>query len=154
MKPQNIILEGICGSQAYGLANEDSDQDVKGIYVAPTTEVLSLPPFNPGETIDHTDPDWTYHELGKYLSLALKANPTVLEVLFLEGYTIQTKSGLFYVKDNSYLTRKYGLDQNTHTRTSYDGEYKSEYLFQNEVLNAIWTEAARHVSRAAVLVPR
>src|SRR5438105_810242 len=102
MKPQNIILEGICGSQAYGLANEDSDQDVKGIYVAPTSEVLSLPPFSPRKTIDHTDPDFTYHEIGKYVSLALKANPTALEVLFLEGYTVQTKLGHMLV-DNRHL---------------------------------------------------
>lgn len=102
MKPQNIILEGVTGSVAYGLDTKDSDEDMKGVYVAPTHEVLSLPPFSPRETVDHTDPDFTYHEIGKYVSLALKANPTVLEVLFLEGYTVQTKFGHMLV-DNRHL---------------------------------------------------
>jgi predicted nucleotidyltransferase len=70
MKPDNIILEGITGSVAYGLDTEDSDEDVKGIYVAPTEAVLSL--NKPRETFDHTEPDWTYHELGKFMSLAIK----------------------------------------------------------------------------------
>lgn len=100
MKPDNIILEGITGSIAYGLDTEDSDQDVKGIYVAPTEAILSL--SKPRETYDHTDPDWTYHELGKFLSLAIKCNPTILELLFLEGYTVNTKFGRMLI-DNRHL---------------------------------------------------
>lgn len=100
MKPENIILEGITGSTAYGLDTENSDQDVKGIYVAPTEAILSL--SKPRETYDHTDPDWTYHELGKFLSLAIKCNPTILELLFLEGYTVNTKFGRMLI-DNRHL---------------------------------------------------
>lgn len=35
-KPQNIILEGVTGSKAYGLDHADSDEDIKGIYILPT----------------------------------------------------------------------------------------------------------------------
>lgn len=106
MKPSNIILEGITGSKAYGLDTADSDEDIKGIYVAPTSKVLGL--FGVKETIDHTDPDWTYHEVGKFIHLAMKCNPTILEVLFLEGYTVSTKVGRMLV-DNRHLFLSNGV---------------------------------------------
>lgn len=95
-----IILEGITGSQAYGLATEHSDTDIKGIYVAPTREILSL--YSVSETIDGTAPDYCYHELGKFINLAMVCNPTILELLFLEGYTELTKFGKMLV-DNRHL---------------------------------------------------
>lgn len=101
MKPNNIILEGITGSKAYGLDTADSDEDIKGIYVAPTTEVLGL--FGVKETIDHTDPDWTYHEVGKFINLAMKCNPTLLELLFLEGYTVTSKFGRMIVDNRHHF---------------------------------------------------
>lgn len=93
MKPDNIILEGITGSTAYGLDTENSDIDIKGIYLLPTKEVLKLN-FNPQKTtIDHTDPDWVYHEVGKFMKLASSGNPTLLELLFLEEYTTLSPIG-------------------------------------------------------------
>jgi len=100
MKPDNIILEGITGSKAYGLDHADSDTDIKGIYVAPTEKILGL--YNVKETIDHTDPDWTYHEVEKFIQLAMKGNPTILELLFLDGYTTLSKAGKMLV-DNRHL---------------------------------------------------
>jgi len=123
MKPQNIILEGICGSQAYGLANEDSDADIKGIYVTPTSEVLGLPQFNPCNTMDHTDPDWVYHEIGWYISLALKANPTVTELLWLEGYRVLTKQGHMLV-DNRHLFLSTPAVKNAYTGYCYSQAHK------------------------------
>ena len=96
----NVILEGIVGSTAYGLNIESSDIDIKGVYVAPTHEVLSL--FPPAETIDQTKPDKTYHEVQRFLRLALKGNPSILELLWLEGYTQLTKAGRMLV-DNRHL---------------------------------------------------
>ena len=40
-----IILEGVTGSTAYGLATENSDIDIHGIYQAPTKEVLGIVPI-------------------------------------------------------------------------------------------------------------
>jgi len=102
MKPENIILEGITGSQAYGLDTESSDTDIKGIYVAPTERVLSLGWNLDKSTYDHVEPDWVYHEVQKFMKLAMGGNPTVLEMLFLEGYTVLTKAGKMLV-DNRHL---------------------------------------------------
>jgi predicted nucleotidyltransferase len=97
---KQIILEGITGSRAYGLDTESSDTDIKGIYVAPTRDILGL--YNVKETIDHVDPDWVYREVGKFIQLAMKGNPTILELLFLDGYLQLTKTGKMLV-DNRHL---------------------------------------------------
>jgi predicted nucleotidyltransferase len=99
-KPDNIILEGITGSKAYGLDNENSDTDIKGIFVAPSESFLGLYPAR--ETHDHTEPDWVYHEVGKFIKLAMGGNPTILELLFLDGYLELTKAGKMLV-DNRHL---------------------------------------------------
>jgi uncharacterized protein len=85
MRPDGVVLEGITGSIAYGLDRAESDVDLKGVFVAPVDEILGLNSVR--ETIDHTDPDFSYHELGKFCRLALAGNPTILEQLFLYHYT-------------------------------------------------------------------
>lgn len=86
-KPSNIILEGVVGSTAYGLNTKSSDVDVKGIYLLPTKEVLSLSYNMKHTTIVNESPDWVYHEVGKFMSLVAGGNPTVTELLYLEEYT-------------------------------------------------------------------
>lgn len=87
----NVILEGVVGSTAYGLATPESDVDRLGVFVKPTSKILS---FSPGDdsVVSH-DPDRTHHEIGKYLSLALKGNPTILELMWLPEYTRVTTLG-------------------------------------------------------------
>ena len=107
-----IILEAIVGSQAYGLANENSDIDKLAIYVAPTQKILSL--HKPQETIVHVDPDMTTHEVEKFIRLASKCNPTVLELLFLDNYETLTDEGQALI-----LIRKAFL--NNTIKNSYGG---------------------------------
>lgn len=87
----DVLLEGIVGSQAYGLATPDSDVDRLGIFRAPTDEILGLDSVN--ETHVSHDPDRTLHEVEKSLRLALRCNPTVLELLFLSEYETVTDWG-------------------------------------------------------------
>lgn len=99
MKPDNIILEGVTGSTAYGLATENSDIDIKGIYLLPIQEILSLG-FNPEKTTkDHTNPDWVYHEVGKFMKLVMSGNPTVTELLYLEDYTYLSPVGELLIEN-------------------------------------------------------
>lgn len=102
MKPNNIVLEGVTGSRAYGLDTEDSDTDIKGVYLLPTREVLSLGFKSEKTTKDHVDPDWVYHEVQKFMHLAAKGNPTITELLWLEDYTILDDVGKLLV-DNREL---------------------------------------------------
>lgn len=107
MKPDNIILEGVTGSTAYGLATENSDVDIKGVYLLPTKTVLSIG-FDPQHTTkDHTDPDWVYHEVGKFMKLVINGNPTVTELLFLDEYTKLTPVGQMLIDNRSaFLSTK------------------------------------------------
>lgn len=107
MKPDNIILEGVTGSVAYGLNNENSDIDIKGVYLLPTSEVLAIG-FNPEKTTkDHVDPDWVYHEVGKFMKLVLAGNPTVTELLYLNEYTQMTPIGQMLIDNrDAFLSHK------------------------------------------------
>lgn len=90
----NILLAGVVGSQAYGLASPDSDVDRLGIYAAPTIQFHGLrPPLDRRATIVTNNPDVTMHEAGKFANLVLKGNPTVTELLWLNAYDTQTDLG-------------------------------------------------------------
>lgn len=119
MKPTNIILEGITGSKAYGLDTENSDTDIKGIYIAPTKQVLGIKWNLAKSTKDHVDPDWVYYEVERFIHLAMKGNPTIIELLFLDGYTTLTKQGKMLV-DNRHLFL------NNSVRKSYYGYAESQ----------------------------
>lgn len=77
-----IIYRCQVGSRAFGLAVEDSDIDLRGIYLPPARLHWSL--FKPPEQLDFADDngDEVYWELEKFLKLALRANPNVLETLW------------------------------------------------------------------------
>jgi predicted nucleotidyltransferase len=99
MKPKQIVLEGITGSKAYGLDTEHSDTDVKGVYVLPLRNVLSVGFNQQRTTKDHTDPDWVYHEVGKFIQLVTAGNPTVTELLYLESYTQLNEIGVLLLEN-------------------------------------------------------
>ena len=103
--PYKIILEALVGSKAYGLETETSDDDILGIYVAPLNEILSLD--KPPETIVNVNPDYCYHEIEKYLRLAIQCNPTIMELMFMDNYIIKTAEGEQLIKIRSaFLSNK------------------------------------------------
>lgn len=77
-----LLFEYIAGSHLYGLNNEDSDVDTKGIYLAPMEELFGLRDRY-HEQISDARNDNTWFELGRYCELILKSNPTVMEALFV-----------------------------------------------------------------------
>ena len=74
------IYECLVGSRAYGLENTSSDRDLRGIYLPPAHLHWSL--FGVPEQLEFKEEDIVYWEFEKFLRLALKANPNILEVLF------------------------------------------------------------------------
>ena len=77
---ESVIYRCVVGSRAYGLSQEGSDTDLRGIYLAPARLHFSL--YGAPEQLEGTNTDEVYWELQKFLNLALKANPNVLEVLY------------------------------------------------------------------------
>lgn len=93
MTSENVLLMGIVGSTAYGLAGPDSDVDRLGVFAVPTTALHGLRP--PRESIVEHDPDVTLHEAAKFCRLALSCNPTAMELLWLPDglYDVRTPLG-------------------------------------------------------------
>lgn len=80
-EPGTVLLAGIVGSTAYGLAGPESDVDRLGVFAVPTLSLLGLD--SPTLSRVSTTPDVTMHEAGKAARLLLSANPTVTELLWL-----------------------------------------------------------------------
>jgi hypothetical protein len=88
------VLLGVVGSTAYGLATETSDEDLLGVYLADAHRVCGLKgPAALTESRVTRAPDVTLHELYKFATLALKCNPTVSELLWLDAYKVATDEG-------------------------------------------------------------
>jgi uncharacterized protein len=77
---ETVIYRCVVGSRAYGLDDENSDTDRRGIYLPPANLHWSL--YGGPQQIEHRDEQECYWELQKFLILALKANPNVLECLY------------------------------------------------------------------------
>jgi hypothetical protein len=75
-----VILRSVIGSRAYGLETEASDTDRRGVYLAPADLEWSL--FGAPEQFEDHDGQWCLWELKKFLVMALKANPNILECLY------------------------------------------------------------------------
>jgi predicted nucleotidyltransferase len=75
-----VIYRCVTGSRAYGLSQEASDTDRRGIYLPPAELHWSL--YGVPEQLENPDTEEVYWELQKFLTLALKANPNVLECLY------------------------------------------------------------------------
>ncbi|MEU6219020.1 nucleotidyltransferase domain-containing protein [Streptomyces sp. NPDC047022] len=93
MTVPNLMLSGIVGSTAYGLAHQGSDVDRLGVFAAPTEELHGL--HRPKESHVSTAPDRTLHEAAKWCRLALSGNPTAMELVWLpdELYEVRTPLG-------------------------------------------------------------
>lgn len=74
-----IIYRCVVGSRAYGLDDENSDSDRRGIFLPPARLHWALGGL-PEQIEDEQTRD-TYWELQKFLILCLKANPNALECL-------------------------------------------------------------------------
>ena len=83
-----IIYRCLVGSQAYGLSVDESDTDRRGIYLPPANAHWSLPGVP--EQLESSPTEETYWELEKFVRLALKANPNVLECLYTPLVTYAT----------------------------------------------------------------
>lgn len=106
MKDAPQLLRGVVGSHAYGLNHADSDVDRAAVGVMPTSRFLGLnPPAKESLTYHSTSDEYdvTVHEVGKFVNLVAKANPTVTELLWLDGYEHATDLGLELVSNRERL---------------------------------------------------
>lgn len=133
---QYVIYKCIVGSRAYGLDVDASDTDYRGVYLPPADLHWSL--YGVPEQVEHRESEECYWELQKFMVLALKANPNVLECLHTPMVEIKTEiaeellanrvkflSQLVYQTYNGYVLSQFRkLEQDLRTR----GELKWKHV--------------------------
>lgn len=77
-----IAFEYIRGSHAYGLNTPTSDEDHGGVFICPQDNIYGLR-SNYVEQIADEKGDTVFYELGRWIELLLKSNPTAMESLFI-----------------------------------------------------------------------
>jgi len=79
------VIETVVGSKAWGLADETSDTDRRGLYVLPFSWTTAL--VEPPQDLVSIDGSENLWEVGKALHQAIRADPNTLEALLLPGAT-------------------------------------------------------------------
>jgi uncharacterized protein len=80
--PDRLILFCMHGSHAYGTNVATSDEDFRGVAIAPRE--FQLGALHKFEQAVSDDPDLTIFEVRKFVSLASQCNPNVVELLFVD----------------------------------------------------------------------
>jgi hypothetical protein len=116
------MLSVVVGSRAYGLDGPQSDHDRRGVFAAPTRAFWHLD--KPPTHVEGPAEEQFSWEIERFCTLALQANPTVLEVLWSPIVEHVTADGteLLGVRQ-AFLSRKvaqtygaYARDQLTRVR--------------------------------------
>ena len=88
---RQVLFRCISGSRAYGTHRPESDTDIKGIFMLPSTAYIRMED-PPGQVSDDRG-DVVYFSLKRFLELAANANPNIIELLFMPDDCI-----LFYAE--------------------------------------------------------
>lgn len=100
---ENTIYYARHGSHAYGTNIATSDEDFRGVAVAPKSHVIGFAhTFEQQETKGPVDS--VIFDLRKFMSLAAECNPNIIEVLFVDDSDVLecTKAGQL-LRDNRHL---------------------------------------------------
>ena len=77
----NVIFECVAGSRAYGTMTDASDEDIRGIFVVPSSAYLDL--VRPADQLSDERGNVVYYSLRRIVELLAHANPNILELLFM-----------------------------------------------------------------------
>ncbi|HWO21969.1 MAG TPA: nucleotidyltransferase domain-containing protein, partial [Kofleriaceae bacterium] len=77
-----VVIDTLVGSRAWGVSEEGSDEDRRGVFVLPLSWTTGL--VEPPLDLVSVDGSQTYWEIGKAIRQALRADPNTLEMLCAE----------------------------------------------------------------------
>lgn len=75
----NIVLLVVAGSHGYGLNTEESDLDIRGISMGTSDSILGMESF---DVFENKKTDTVIYSMKRFMELAMKGAPNVLEILF------------------------------------------------------------------------
>ena len=106
MEKEKILFKCIVGSMAFQTNTPQSDEDIKGIYAQHPDELMMIDGYVQQYSVNK---DECYYEIKRFLELARKANPTILEILFSDKDCILEKDpslDILFENKNNFLTKK------------------------------------------------
>lgn len=112
-----IIFEAISGSHAYGTNVPGSDTDIRGVFIQPTDEMLGLTNYIP--QVSDEKNDITFYEIGRFLELAAKGNPNIMELLNMPDEQIVHKCYLWDEIFTPEVCQKFITTKLKHTFTGF-----------------------------------
>jgi len=130
-----LLMLGVTGSTAYGLAHADSDIDRLGIYAVPTEKVLGFGFVLNDASQVWTDPDDVQlHDVGKYLQSLIDNRHRLLGAHRIRkayiGYAVAQAKRL----QNREAEGKKGFNSDLAKRTAKHGRHCFRLLLQGEQL--------------------
>jgi len=127
-KDLNLCLLGLQGSRALGFAeSKDADWDYRGVFVSPNKELLSF--HKPKQTIEvnsgagDNEAEFVFHEVEKFMSLAMKGNPSVINILFIPKFNLKDDIGDQIVKNRNLFLSEPAI------RNAFGGYAYSQILY-------------------------
>lgn len=104
LRQNNLILfECVSGSRAYGLATENSDTDIRGVFYMPKNMYYGLE-YVP--QVSNETNDIVFYELGRFIELLSKNNPNILEILATpEKYILYKHPLMSEIKMEDFLSK-------------------------------------------------
>jgi predicted nucleotidyltransferase len=136
----NIIYLTLSGSIGYGTNLDNSDIDLRGITIERKENMYGLESF---EQFEDAETDTVIYGLKKFVSLALKGNPNILELLGTKdehiiymnkyGEALRKNRNLFLSKKviytfGNYATAQLRRLQNALARDEYPQEEKEKHI--------------------------
>lgn len=85
-----LLYEYIRGSHLYNLQTEDSDVDSSGVFITKKENLLGLG-LDFQELVADERNDTTWYEIGKFMTMLITSNPSVIESLFVPEDKVLTK---------------------------------------------------------------
>lgn len=104
----------LVGSHAYGLATTYSDMDFRGVYIAPTHQILSVSDRPPENIEIRHEPDLVVYEVDRFARLAMAANPNVLELLWAPAVGTDSEEG-------AWISEQRDIFLSQRARATYSG---------------------------------
>ncbi len=99
-----IAIDTIVGSRAWGVAEEGSDEDHRGVFVLPMPWTTGL--VDPPTDLVSVDGSQTYWEIGKAIRQALRADPNTLEMLFAAPVVVDPIGDAFVAARGAFLSHE------------------------------------------------
>lgn len=100
-----IVLRTVVGSRAWGLAEEHSDTDERGVFALPLAWTAGL--CERTEDLVSLDGSQTYWEVEKAIRQGLRADPNTLEMLFVPGARATDELGRWLLEEReAFVSRE------------------------------------------------